>query len=180
MNCNESGPLISAMIDDELTDAELMAVRDHLGACEGCRDYERGLLASRRALTSHLSLSAPAGFEASVLDALDSRASTRSVRRSLLDAAIDFMRPGWRQIAVSTAAALVIAALLLLGTVPQWQGGSGDASERLDQYLRAADQSYPYMPEHPMRALPAPPSLPSGDTSDRKGAMRWSDATHTS
>ena len=110
MKCKHARSLLSGYLDGEVSAKAADSIRAHLSCCDGCRAYMGDITASREALRSCLDLSASGSFDAKVLDAISAKPA---VRPNLVDALIDFMRPGWRQVAMSGVGALVLAYMIL-------------------------------------------------------------------
>ena len=110
MKCKHARSLLSSYLDGEVSAKAADSIRAHLSSCDGCRAYMEDMTASRDALRSCLDLSASACFDARVLVAVSARPA---VRPSFIDVLIDFMRPGWRQVAMSGVGALVLAYMIL-------------------------------------------------------------------
>ncbi len=110
MKCKDVRSLFSTLMDGELSAEDKSSVEAHLCGCRACQDGLDELVHSREALRSHLSLRVSQGFEDRVLEAIGEAAgeSTCAARRPMLEALIDFMQPGWRQIAASVAGALLL------------------------------------------------------------------------
>ena len=110
MKCKHARSLLSSYLDGEVSAKAANSLRAHLSCCDGCRACMEDITASREALRSCLDLSAPEYFDARVLDAILTKPA---VRPNFIDVFIDFMRPGWRQVAVSAVGALVLACMML-------------------------------------------------------------------
>ena len=100
--CKEYEARISALIDDELTDADRLEVMEHLAVCPACKAFWEDLLAMRDALREEVP--APAGFA----DAVMSR-----VRETAQEAAAAEKKtvrfPGWKRFAGLAACCAVVA-----------------------------------------------------------------------
>jgi anti-sigma factor RsiW len=106
MNCGRVRSLLSAYLDQELTGAEMLAIRQHLPGCPTC-ERERRSLAQVRSLMGALSRpEPPAGFEQALLQRAAPR---RTPARSPL-------LPSWRlwspRLAIATSV-LVMAGVCL-------------------------------------------------------------------
>lgn len=110
MKCKHARSLLSSYLDGEVSAKAANSIRAHLSCCDGCRAYMEDITASREALRSCLDLSAPEYFDAKVLDSI---LTIPAVRKDFIDVFIDFMRPGWRQVAMSGVGALVLAYMIL-------------------------------------------------------------------
>ena len=63
MNCKKVQPLLSAYVDQELTGADSLAVRDHLRTCAVCQ-YEADQIQSLKGMMSLKPVAIPDGLEA--------------------------------------------------------------------------------------------------------------------
>lgn len=67
LHCEEYKTLISALLDEEITEAERGDLMNHLGQCANCAAYLQDQIAMGEALRG-LTAEAPAGFAESVMD----------------------------------------------------------------------------------------------------------------
>ena len=168
MKCDCVRSQLSNFIDDELGAITELAIEAHLGACDECRAYLAEIKQSREALRFSLNLKASEGFDAAVMEVV-----TRP--RTTFDALIDFMRPGWRQVAASTACAAGIAYLMIsvAGVNPSWRNLSQPVLPA--QVKSALMESYGY-----------PPSIksPANDEKEHgeqrsEGIGKWHDVSYS-
>ncbi len=71
MPCRGLHEKISAYIDRELSDDEMLAVEAHLDACECCRKYVRLEQATKRLVKRCVGCAAPSELKATIRDLLD-------------------------------------------------------------------------------------------------------------
>lgn len=87
MNCKTVQARLSAYVDAELTGHEMLELRRHLDACEGCRAEERAERALKSMLGDAPAVEPPADLELRLLRALDAEPK-RTPARPLLRPAI--------------------------------------------------------------------------------------------
>ena len=81
MNCEQAEELISALIDDELSDPERSSIEGHLKDCPKCqRAYEWGRVLDREMRTVSASVVAPVDLRQRILS--DQRATTKEAESS--------------------------------------------------------------------------------------------------
>ena len=105
--CKEYEARISALIDDELSPEERLAVMEHLAGCPGCKAYWEDLLAMGdllRAEDTH----APEGFAESVMARVKETAQERKV--------VTF--PLWKRLAaIAACCAIVVLGVWMMGGI---------------------------------------------------------------
>jgi len=104
MDCRRAQPLLSAYLDDSLSDQRTHAVRDHLTDCADCRADLHALMRTARTLQFGRGLEPSAGFvERTVL-----AARRESLRR----------RYEWQQLGLRVALATAMVLMVLLSGMP--------------------------------------------------------------
>lgn len=71
MRCNGMHETLSAYIDRELTDEEMLAAASHLESCECCRRFVRLEQETKRLVKRCAGCEAPAGLRESIRELLD-------------------------------------------------------------------------------------------------------------
>jgi hypothetical protein len=77
----------------------------HISECEECRVYADEVVSARNALRVALCLAASDEFDLRVLGSM-------TPSRDFVDRIIAFFEPGWRQVTVAMASALILAVLI--------------------------------------------------------------------
>lgn len=71
MRCDEMHEMISAYIDRELTDAEMLRMEEHLACCECCRKHLKLEQATKRLVKRCVGCEAPDALKLTIRELLD-------------------------------------------------------------------------------------------------------------
>ena len=137
MICRDARELLSALVDEQLTDAEEIAVRTHLERCEGCRAALEEMEATVSAVSSLPRVEVSGDFTARVME----RVEAIEERRLRLPA---WLR--WEPRVLLPAPAMRMAAVLVLGVLvgygwAHFRGGDGAVSPVAQEQLAAPAES---------------------------------------
>ena len=133
MICEDARPLIHAYIDGELDLATSLEIGAHLKACTACAQEQASLRALRAAFSNGaLYHDAPARLERRV------RAVARDARRAECGPRFAPGYLGW----ASAAAALLLVAIVVRGTLTPEPASELTAREAVDDHLRALTENH--------------------------------------
>lgn len=130
LHCEEFKTLISALLDEEITDTERESLMDHLAQCDDCAAYFHDQLALRDALRG-LTAEAPAGFAERVMDRVHQTAQEEE--RKVL--AFPMIR---RWAGLAACCAVVVLGVFALGGLPHTMNSSADCAAAPESYDNGA------------------------------------------
>lgn len=150
MHCERITELLSAALDDELSQQEAVELKKHLEVCPDCRELEAQLAALREPLFNMEELQAPEGFASGVMERI------RMAEEKKAKVIPFFRRPQVRALAGLAACAVLCVGLMK----PELFSGMGadNAAAEIAQETTAA-----------AAAAPAAPLVPAGYTAAENG-----------
>lgn len=141
LHCDDYKILISALLDEEITEAERGDLMDHLEQCADCTAFLSDQLAMRDALRG-LTAAAPAGFAASVMARVHQTAQEPAKKEERKVLAFPALR---RWVGLAACCAVVALGVFTLGDLPRTMSDTANcaagAPEALDNSA-AAPQTY--------------------------------------
>lgn len=115
-NCEKYQDLISALLDEEITDSERRDLMDHVALCSECRAYLDDQLALRAALQD-LTAAAPAGFADGVMARVRETAQDGAQKESRKVIPFPALR---RWAGLAACCAVVVLGVFALGGLPNF------------------------------------------------------------